>query len=183
MNKRPVHLVIMGVTGTGKSTIGEGVAKRFGLTYAEGDDFHSEANKAKMKHGHPLTDEDRWPWLRSLRDWMSEQASHGNSTVVACSALRRVYRDILREAVGDVYFVHLKLPQDVNVDRLNARHGHYMATGMLDSQLSTLEELADSEDGATVMNVGDPQQVVDKACAVVAKHFRKRLGDSEANSS
>ncbi len=183
MNQRPVHLVIMGVAGTGKTTIGEGVAERFQLTFAEGDAFHSEANKAKMGEGHPLTDEDRWPWLQSLRDWMSEQAALGHSTVVACSALRQVYRDILREAEGDVYFVHLKLPQDVNVERLNARHGHYMATGMLDSQLSTLEELADSEDGATVLNVGDPQEVVEKACAVVADHFRKRLSDSESDLS
>ena len=136
-----------------------------------------------MGEGHPLTDEDRWPWLRSLRDWMSEQGAKGNSSVVACSALREVYRDILREADGDVYFVHLALPQDVNVDRLTSRQGHFMATDMLDSQLSTLEELTDSEDGATVPNVGDPQDVVDNACVVIAQHFPDRLRDSKADSS
>lgn len=183
MNQRPVHLVIMGVAGTGKTTIGEGVAERFQITFAEGDAFHSEANKIKMGEGHPLTDEDRWPWLRSLRDWMSGHAAEGKSSVVACSALREVYRDILREADGEVYFVHLKLPEDVNLERLTSRKGHYMATGMLESQLNTLEELSASEDGATVMNVGDPQQVVDKSCAVIAEHFRGRLQDSESDSS
>lgn len=183
MNERPVHLVIMGVAGTGKTTIGEGVAERFGLTYAEGDAFHSDANRAKMGEGHPLTDEDRWPWLRSLRDWMSEQAAEGKSTAVACSALRLVYRDILRDADGDVYFLHLELPEDVNIERLTSRKGHYMATGMLDSQLSTLEPLTDAEAGETVLNVGECEEVVDKSCAVLAKHFPDRLRDSEADSS
>ncbi len=173
----------MGVAGTGKTTIGEGVAERFRLNFAEGDAFHSEANRTNMREGRLLTDEDRSPWLRSLRDWMSQQAEEGKSSVVACSALRQVYRDILREADGDVYFVHLELPEDVNVERLTSRRGHYMATGMLDSQLNTLEALADSEDGATVVNVGEPRQVVDNACAVISERFPNRLKDSESDSS
>ena len=157
---RPVHVVVMGVAGTGKTTIGHGVAQRFGLEMAEGDDFHSEANKAKMAEGHPLTDEDRWPWLRSLRDWMTGHADEGRSTVVACSALREGYRDVLREADGDVFFVHLVLPEDVNADRLAARKGHYMKSGMLDSQLATLEPLSEAEDGVEVLNTGKPEEVV-----------------------
>lgn len=183
MNERPVHLVIMGVAGTGKTTIGKRVAERFRLIFAEGDDFHSEANKTSMREGRRLVDEDRLPWLHSLRDWMSKQAAGGNSSVVACSALRQVYRDILRAAVGDVYFVHLGLPEMVNVERLTSRQGHYMATGMLGSQLDTLEALADSEDGASVVNIGDPQQVVDNACAMVSERFAGRLQDSETDSS
>lgn len=107
MIERPVHLVIMGVAGTGKTTIGHGLADRFHLSLAEGDDFHSATNKQKMGGGHPLTDEDRWPWPRSLRDGMTAQATAGYSCVVACSALRSAYRDILREADGDVFFVRV----------------------------------------------------------------------------
>lgn len=177
MTNRPVHLVVMGVSGTGKTTIGEGVAERFDLAFAEGDAFHSAANKAKMATGHPLTDEDRWPWLRSLRDWMSDQAADGRSSVVACSALRVVYRDILREADGDVFFIHLVLPEEVNTERLSARPGHYMKTGMLDSQLSTLEPLEEREDGAEVPNVGEPGQVVAEALAVIEEHFGDRFTD------
>ncbi|MEO7588476.1 MAG: gluconokinase [Arachnia sp.] len=178
MSAGAVHIVVMGVAGTGKTTIGEGLAARFDLPFAEGDDFHSDANKAKMASGHPLTDEDRWPWLRSLRDWMSEQASHGQSTVMACSALRQVYRDILREAEGDVFFVHLLLPEDVNVDRLSARQGHYMHTDMLTSQLDTLEELGESEAGLETGNVGEPWQVVADVAEALVEYFGDRLNDS-----
>ncbi|RMB61270.1 gluconokinase [Tessaracoccus antarcticus] len=177
MSGRPLHLVVMGVAGTGKTTIGEGLAQRFGLEFAEGDTFHSEANKAKMGAGHPLTDEDRWPWLRSLRDWMSQQAAGGHSTVVACSALREAYRDILREAEGDVFFVHLLLPEEVNLDRLSARKGHYMHTDMLTSQLDTLEELGDSEAGIETSNVGEPWQVVADVASVLSEYFGNRLQD------
>ncbi len=163
--------------------IGEGIAERFRLTFAEGDAFHSEVNRAKMAGGHPLTDEDRWPWLRSLRDWMSEQAASGRSTVVACSSLREAYRDVLRQADGDVYFVHLRVPEDENTERLALRRGHYMTQDMLESQLNTLEALSGSEDGATVTNIGERQQVMDDACAVIAQRFPNRLKDSEADSS
>lgn len=175
MTGRPVHLVVMGVAGTGKTTIGEGVAERFGLPLAEGDSFHSAANKAKMGAGHPLTDEDRWPWLRSLRDWMSAQAAEGHSTVVACSALREAYRDVLREADGEVFFVHLVLPEEVNQERLSSRPGHYMKTGMLESQLDTLESLAETEAGVEAVNVGEPKQVIAEVSAVVEERFADRL--------
>lgn len=167
----PVHVVVMGVAGTGKTTIGEGIARQFGLELAEGDAFHSEANRSKMGAGTPLTDEDRWPWLRSLRDWMSARAGAGRSTVVACSALRQSYREVLREADGEVFLVHLVLPEDVNADRLAARKGHYMQQSMLDSQLATLEPLAEGEEGIEVLNTGRPEEVV----AEVAQMLRMRF--------
>lgn len=167
------HVVIMGVAGTGKTTVGRGVADAFGLPFAEGDDFHSQANKAKMGSGHPLTDEDRWPWLRSLRDWMSAE---GRSTVVACSALRRAYRDVLREAGGEVFFVHLVLPEDVNAQRLSSREGHYMKSSMLESQLATLEPLAEPEDGVEVLNVGSPRDVIAEAVRVLRARFPSLAG-------
>lgn len=179
MSERPVHLVVMGVAGTGKTTIGEGLAERVGVVFAEGDAFHSDANKAKMAAGHPLTDEDRWPWLRSLRDWMSEQASEGHSSVVACSALRQSYRDVLREADGDVFFVHLVLPEDVNLDRLTSRPGHYMKTGMLNSQLATLEPLAETEEGIEAVNVGAPKEVVAEVAGLVEDEFGDRFGTDD----
>lgn len=167
----PVHIVVMGVAGTGKTTIGEGIAERFDLAFAEGDAFHSQANRDKMGAGHPLTDEDRWPWLRSLRDWMTARADQGRSTVVACSALREPYRDILREAVGEVFFVHLVLPPELNVERLAARAGHYMKSGMLDSQLATLEPLGETEEGVEVLNTGAPVEVVAEINQLLALRF------------
>lgn len=167
----PVHIVVMGVAGTGKTTIGEGVADFFGLPFAEGDSFHSKANKDKMAAGHPLTDDDRWPWLRSLRDWMTEHAEEGVSTVVACSALREAYRDVLREALGEVVFVHLALPPEVNAERLASRKGHYMKSGMLDSQLATLEPLSEREDGVEVLNTGAPREVIAEINQQLAMRF------------
>ncbi len=175
MNERPVHVVVMGVAGTGKSTIAEGIADRFCLPLAEADTFHSPANKAKMAAGHPLTDEDRWPWLRSLRGWMSQQAADGHSTVVACSALREVYRDILREADGEVFFIHLVLPEDMNQERLSSRPGHYMKSTMLESQLATLEPLGADEAGVEALNVGEATQVIAEASSVVEERFGDRL--------
>lgn len=175
MSEQPVHLVVMGVAGTGKTTIGDGLADRFSLPYAEGDSFHSDANKEKMGAGIPLTDEDRWPWLRSLRDWMSQQAEEGHSSVVACSALKESYRDVLREADGEVFFIHLILPEDVNVERLSSRHGHYMQTGMLESQLATLEVLVEKECGIEAVNVGEPQQVIAEIATIVEERYGERL--------
>ena len=161
----PTHLVVMGVAGTGKTTVAERLAGILGLPMAEGDDFHPGSNRDKMSAGIPLVDDDRWPWLRALRDWMSARAGEGSSTVVACSALRVAYRDVLREADGDVFFVQLVLPAAENLDRLEARPGHFMKGGMLDSQLATLEPLGAGEAGLEVVNTGDPDDVVADAVA------------------
>ena len=172
---RPVHVVVLGAAGTGKTTIGRALAERLDVPFGEGDDFHSEANRAKMGAGQPLTDEDRWPWLASLRDWMSEQEAAGRSSVVACSALRADYRDVLREADGDVFFVHLLLPEDVNLERLAARQGHFMKPVMLGSQRAALEALGEGEEGIEAINVGDPRQVVEDLAAVLVERFGARL--------
>ena len=145
-----VHLVVMGVSGTGKTTIGTLVAERLGLAFVEGDDLHPPANVEKMHAGIPLTDEDRATWLRLVRDAMTEHARAGRSVVVACSALRRAYRDVLREAEGRVRMVHVAVPDDDLARRMTARRGHFMPAGLLASRLATLEPLAPDEDGVEV---------------------------------
>ena len=109
----------MGVSGVGKTTVATGLAAALGWTYAEGDDFHPEANVAKMAAGVPLTDEDRWPWLRSIGAWMSAEIAAGRSAVVTCSALRRSYRDLLREGRPEVVFCHLIADPDLMGERVS----------------------------------------------------------------
>ena len=135
-----LHLVFMGVSGTGKSAVAAPVAARLGCEFAEGDDFHPAANVEKMREGTPLTDEDRWPWLRSLADWTAARAARGTPTAVACSALRRAYRDVLREGAPDTVFVHLAGDRDL-IREWMGRREHFMPLALLDSQLATLEPL------------------------------------------
>lgn len=156
------HIVVMGVAGCGKSTVAAGLAERLGWPLGEGDDLHSEANRAKMFAGTPLGDDDRAPWLAALRDWLSAQADSGRSSVLACSALKQRYRDVLREATGEVIFVHLAPPTDVNAARIAAREGHYMPAILLESQLEALEELASDEAGIVVRSGGAPEEIVDE---------------------
>lgn len=158
-----VHFVIMGVCGSGKTTAAQALQKQLqGCPYAEGDDFHTQANRDKMGAGIPLTDADRAPWLESLRGWMDAQAQAGAAySVVTCSALKRRYRDILRGAEGRVAFVHLAPPHDVNLRRMTARKGHYMKAGMLDSQLEILEELTADEYGVKIVNDGTPAEAAE----------------------
>jgi gluconokinase len=130
-------LVIMGVSGSGKSTVAGLLAGRLGWDLAEGDDLHPESNVAKMQSGQPLTDEDRWPWLESIADWIRAHTEAGNPGVVTCSALKKRYRDILR---GEgVVFVFLEGSRDKISDRLASRHGHYMPPSLLESQFDALE--------------------------------------------
>jgi gluconokinase len=144
------HLVVMGVSGTGKTTIGTLLAQRLGYDYIEGDTLHPAANVARMAAGIALTDADRQPWLELVRDAMSAAAARGHSTVVACSALRRAYRDVLRGAEGRVRFVHLVVPPDELAHRMANRPGHFMPASLLESQLATLEPLGADEDGVAV---------------------------------
>ncbi len=147
----PIHVVVMGVSGTGKSTIAHGLADALGLLLAEGDDFHPPENVAKMSAGTPLTDEDRWPWLESLAEWTAARHAEGVDTVLTCSALRRPYRDVLRSAVPGrpTYFVHLVGDPDLIQERMQARD-HFMPASLLMSQIDTLEALEDDEDGLVV---------------------------------
>ena len=103
----PVHVVVMGVSGCGKSTVARALHERLGWEYAEGDAYHPQANIDKMAGGRPLVDEDRWPWLRILADWTAERDARGEPTILACSALRRPYRELLREGGEGTYFVHM----------------------------------------------------------------------------
>ena len=135
----PCTLVVMGVSGSGKSTIAEHLAARIGWRYVDGDLFHPPANVAKMSAGHPLSDEDRWPWLQAIADEIDRLSAAGSRAVVACSALKRSYRDILVHGREDVRIVYLDGTQDLIAKRLAARKGHFMPPGLLDSQFRTLE--------------------------------------------
>jgi gluconokinase len=150
----------MGVSGSGKSTVAAGLAERLGWEFAEGDDFHPAENVAKMRAGIPLDDEDRWPWLRAVADWIGERERAGRSVVVTCSALRRSYRDVLRDGHPSVWFAHVSVDPDLLRDRLGRRTGHYMPASLLDSQLATLEPLAEDEPGMRVSGDGPPDAVV-----------------------
>ena len=137
----------MGVSGCGKSSMGQALAAQLALPLIEGDDFHPEANIAKMSSGTPLTDEDRWPWLDLIAEWTAEQDGAGKNTVVTCSALRRIYRDRLRNAPGRTLFVHLVGSPELLEHRLSSRSGHFMPPTLLPSQLATLEPLEADEEG------------------------------------
>ena len=153
-------IVVMGVSGCGKSTVAQNLAKRLGWPVAEGDNFHSAANKAKMASLTPLTDEDRRPWLESVRDWIDKTPSHA---IVTCSSLKRSYRDILRTARARIRFLHLDGSPTVLGERMAARKGHFMPAALLISQLETLERLQPDEDGAVVDIDASEDEIVDQA--------------------
>jgi gluconokinase len=157
---RPVsHVVVMGVTGVGKSTVAAKLGERLNRMYAEADAFHPRASIEKMAAGIPLSDSDRWPWLRRLRDWLSRQGAAGHDTVLSCSALRRSYRDLLREANGRVRFIHLAGDPRLVAERVAQRSDHFMPPRLLASQYRTLEPLADGEDGITVSIEATPEEI------------------------
>jgi carbohydrate kinase (thermoresistant glucokinase family) len=128
---------MMGVTGSGKSTVACLLADRLDWPFEEGDDLHPEANVKKMAQGHPLTDEDRWPWLARVRAWIDERVAAGEPGIITCSALKRSYRDVLRNE--HVLFVYLAGTREQLLIRLRARQGHFMPVSLLDSQLADLE--------------------------------------------
>ena len=143
-------IIVMGVSGSGKSTIAAALAERLGFDYEDGDDFHSQANIEKMHAGTPLTDEDRWPWLRAIADAIAAKVDNGRDVVVACSALKRTYRDILVRGRDDVRIVYLKGSRELMAERLKGRKGHFINPSLLDSQFDTLEEPAFDEPAVTV---------------------------------
>ncbi|WP_179404840.1 gluconokinase [Burkholderia guangdongensis] len=153
-------LIAMGVSGAGKSLIGEMLAARLGCTYTDGDAFHSVANKEKMHHGIPLTDDDRWPWLGTIRAAIEEKQRAGETAVFTCSSLKRSYRDVLRGTDTDVRFVYLKGSFEMLRDRLNTRKDHFFDPSLLRSQLDTLEEPGPDE--AIVVGIElTPEQIVE----------------------
>jgi len=158
----PLHLVFMGVSGSGKSTAARAVQQQLGWEYAEGDDFHPPANVAKMREGTPLADADRWGWLESLAEWTAERDAKGEPTIIACSALRRAYRDVLRRGGEGTFFVHSTGDKHMILERMNARE-HFMPPSLLESQLDILEPLEPDEQGMDV----DPALAVDLIVAQV----------------
>ena len=135
----PCALIVMGVSGSGKSTVAELLGKRLGWRFEDGDSFHPASNVAKTKAGHPLTDEDRWPWLNAIADEIARVCGRGEQIIIACSALKHTDRDVLLRGRDDVRFVFLKGTQELIADRLSQRKGHFMPPGLLTSQFNTLE--------------------------------------------
>lgn len=161
----------MGPSGAGKSVVGAALAERLaarfpGLAFVDADDLHPAANVEKMRTGVPLDDADRLPWLRTVGE---ELAAGGTGRVIACSALRRRYRDVIREACPDAAFVELVVPTDEIAERLGSRAGHFMPASLLASQLEALEPLEADEAGARVDNVGSVDEVVSRAIAAVER--------------
>jgi gluconokinase len=157
----PCALIVMGVSGAGKSTIGKTLAARLGWTYEDGDKFHPASNVAKMSAGQPLTDDDRWPWLQAIADEIDRLCAAGERAVVACSALRRVYRDILVHGRNDIRIVYLDGTQQLIADRLGGRKGHFMPPGLLASQFKTLEPPTGDERPVTVSIDASVEAIVD----------------------
>lgn len=147
-----MHLVVMGVTATGKTSVGERMAEELGIEFVEGDSFHPPANIEKMSQGVPLDDDDRRPWLEALADVIARSEAAGETVLVTCSALKRGYRDTLRQGVGErrVLFVHLHADFEVLLARMGQRTKHFMPASLLQSQFDTLEPLGDDELGIRI---------------------------------
>ena len=161
-------LIVMGVQGCGKSTIGRMLAERLGEPFFDGDDLHSEESKAKMGAGVPLTDTDREPWLRRIAELIASEAAARRHVIIGCSALKRSYRDLLRSTVATTRFVHLAGSFEVMTERIQGRNHEYMPTTLLASQFETLEELAGDEAGIVVSVEQTPAQIVDEVLEYLA---------------
>lgn len=157
----PCALIVMGVSGSGKSTIAEALSARLGWRCADADGFHPAANVAKMSAGQPLTDDDRWPWLKAIADEIDRLCGKRQHAVVACSALRRAYRDVLVHGRRDVRIVFLDGTRELIAARLATRKGHFMPPGLLDSQFRTLEQPGPDEGAVTVSIDASVEAIVD----------------------
>jgi carbohydrate kinase (thermoresistant glucokinase family) len=155
---RPPLIVVMGVSGSGKSTVGALLADRLHVPFLDADDLHPITNVDKMTAGVPLTDEDRWPWLEKVGEAMA--SASGTGIVVACSALKRSYRDAIRSEAPEAYFVYLDGSRELLASRLGSREGHFMPATLLDSQLDALEPLGDGEPGIVISVDHSPENIV-----------------------
>jgi gluconokinase len=160
-SETPCALIVMGVSGSGKSTIAEKLAQRLGWSFEDGDRFHPASNVAKMSAGHPLTDEDRWPWLQAIADEIDRVCKAGEHVVIACSALKRSYRDVLVHGRHDIRIVYLNGTQELIAGRLAARKGHFMPPGLLASQFKTLEPPGADENPVIVSIDASVEEIVD----------------------
>jgi gluconokinase len=172
MNPKPPSngiraVVVMGVSGSGKSTIASMLAQRLHWVYEDADWFHPQSNIEKMHHGEPLNDEDRWPWLRAIAAWIDQTRHAGGHGVVACSALKRAYRDILIGDRPDVRLVFLKGDHDLIARRIAARADHFMPTTLLDSQFAALEEPQADERPIVVSIVPHPRDIIENIVAAL----------------
>lgn len=154
-------VVVMGVAGSGKTTVARLLAARLAVPFADADDVHPRSNIAKMSAGIPLDDRDRQPWLNSLAEWLRERHHAGDGGVLACSALKRRYRDGFRDTAPELFFLHLTADRSVLARRLDGRRGHFAGAALLDSQLDTLEPLRPDEPGAVLPAGGAPADIVD----------------------
>lgn len=168
MGTKTPLVVVMGVSGSGKSTMGEALARALAVPYADADSFHPEANIAKMSAGIPLDDADRDPWLDIVAAWLTGHRATG--AVVACSALKRRYRDRLRAGAPAAYFVHLAGDQAMVTKRVAERQGHFMAASMVESQYADLQPLGPDERGVTLDIAAPREELVRQAVAAVREH-------------
>lgn len=155
----PCALIVMGVSGSGKSTIAQALGQCLSWRFEDGDKFHPASNVAKMSAGHPLTDEDRWPWLEAIADEIGRVCNSGGHIIVACSALKRAYRDALRRGRSGVRFVFLNGTQELIASRLAGRKGHFMPPELLASQFKTLE-VPESSEGAVIVAIDAPVEAI-----------------------
>lgn len=158
------RVVVMGVSGCGKSTVGRGMAERLGVNFVEGDALHSEQNVARMAAGIPLTDADRHGWLQAVAEQLSHATAAASGVVVSCSALKRAYRDLLRAGAPDLRFVFLHGSPALLAERMASRSGHYMPPSLLQSQLQTLEPPGRDEAAIALDIAMPPAALVDEAC-------------------
>ena len=168
-------LIVMGVSGSGKSTIAASLAKRLGWTFEDGDRFHPASNVAKMAAGHPLTDEDRWPWLQAIADEIDRASAARGHLVIACSALKRVYRNLLIHGRSDVRIVFLKGTKALIADRLALRKYHFMPPGLLDSQFKTLEPPESDEHVITAP--------IDATVETIVENIVRQLGTASSTGN
>jgi gluconokinase len=161
-------IVVMGVSAAGKTSAGQAVAARFGLDFVDGDNLHPARNVTKMAGGTPLTDEDRWPWLDRIGDTLADRAAHPEGVVIACSALRRIYRDRIRSRSGEgVVFVFLDIGYDEACRRIAARQNHYMPPSLIDSQFQTLERPEGEADVVTISRLDSVEDTADQAIRAI----------------